>query len=599
MKTRTKIILALTVLLALACGKQKNQIGATLDLEKSLALREQSKQESLEDLEQLSQLVENHYAPLEYKERRFGYKWKDLVAKHRDMIQNSKSDAESFGILKKLLRNLEDGHVGIYTLVGKPSIGTSHSLPFDVDAIGNGFYISKLEHPSIEKEIDIAVGDEVVEIGSDSPESLLNNIKKYESMGNELSDRRLAMFLTKRPLYMVDIAPKSARVTVKLKRNDKFFERSFFWQTGILENEFLKSYFKPQGNSHLNSETNSELNSFTKMSLEKNLPSAYLRKVDDEIPFFYGKPLSEKYSLKRVFPNRETLEKNGLPASKKGPNHFAAIYKYKGKNYLLIRQPSYMPENMEESLAWYKSVLEDYEPFVEGLAIDQTQNPGGMVMYANEFVSLFAKNNSRGLAFHYKADKKWLATFIRVLANVALMKDGAQGIQIMKASVENAYKGIEDSYDRNEKVTAEAFTLFNYPFLNNKHKAYFTKPIVMLIDENAGSCGDLVPLLMQKNGLARLYGQKTMGLGGNVEAVGVLPHSQAALRLTRSLFRFDDGVDKKYLPDGKLDSEFVENNGVSPDVPYKINIEDVRNGFVNYFEGFANELDQMARTERK
>lgn len=112
--------------------------------------------------------------------------------------------------------------------------------------------------------------------------------------------------------------------------------------------------------------------------------------------------------------------------------------------------------------------------------------------------------------------------------------------------------------------------------------------MLVLIDELAGSCADMFPMLMKTNKRAKLFGQNTMGLGGNVEQVGQLNNSRIAIRLTRGLFF-------PFHADGKVDpSEYIENNGVAPDIEYSHTASDIRAGYVNYVKTFSDKaLEQI------
>lgn len=103
----------------------------------------------------------------------------------------------------------------------------------------------------------------------------------------------------------------------------------------------------------------------------------------------------------------------------------------------------------------------------------------------------------------------------------------------------------------------------------------------MLVDELAGSCGDILPALMKENKRATLFGERTLGLGGNVEGVATLPKSQIKVNLTRGLFFV-------YSPTGEYDmSKAIENNGVTPDIHYQHTVKDVRAGYVDYVRAFS------------
>jgi C-terminal processing protease CtpA/Prc len=112
--------------------------------------------------------------------------------------------------------------------------------------------------------------------------------------------------------------------------------------------------------------------------------------------------------------------------------------------------------------------------------------------------------------------------------------------------------------------------------------------MLVLADELAGSCGDIFPMLVKANKRAKIFGQPTMGLGGNVEEVGVLNNSRIAVRMTRGMFSpFQEN--NLYT-----DDVFVENNGVKPDISYTHTIEDFRNGYVDYVKTFSEKaLEQI------
>jgi C-terminal processing protease CtpA/Prc len=89
-------------------------------------------------------------------------------------------------------------------------------------------------------------------------------------------------------------------------------------------------------------------------------------------------------------------------------------------------------------------------------------------------------------------------------------------------------------------------------------------------------------MLVQRNGIAKIFGQTTMGLGGNVDERAInLPFSQATVDITRGLYT-------TYRPDGHYQtSDLIENNGVVPDIPYSHTLSDFRAGYVDYVKAFS------------
>jgi C-terminal processing protease CtpA/Prc len=110
----------------------------------------------------------------------------------------------------------------------------------------------------------------------------------------------------------------------------------------------------------------------------------------------------------------------------------------------------------------------------------------------------------------------------------------------------------------------------------------WSKPVLILIDELAGSGGDAFPMLMKAGARAKLFGNRTMGLGGSVEDE-ILVNSRATFRVTRGLFT-------AYQADGKyLRSDYIENIGVTPDVKWQHTLTDVRGGYLGYVQAFTAE----------
>ena len=81
--------------------------------------------------------------------------------------------------------------------------------------------------------------------------------------------------------------------------------------------------------------------------------------------------------------------------------------------------------------------------------------------------------------------------------------------------------------------------------------------------------------------LRRVGGGK---LGGPLELLARLPHSNASLTLTRGLFTAsrDDGA--------YVESDFVENVGVAPDIEHPLTVDDFRAGFVGYVAHFSDAI---------
>jgi C-terminal processing protease CtpA/Prc len=108
-----------------------------------------------------------------------------------------------------------------------------------------------------------------------------------------------------------------------------------------------------------------------------------------------------------------------------------------------------------------------------------------------------------------------------------------------------------------------------------------------LADELSVSNADIVPNVLKVNDVAPIFGQRTMGGGGNVEVVATLSNTQAQLHLSRGLFTVYDPTN------AYPESTFIEDNGVVPDVSYSHTLADFRAGYVGYVAAFNSALSRQ------
>jgi C-terminal processing protease CtpA/Prc len=211
-----------------------------------------------------------------------------------------------------------------------------------------------------------------------------------------------------------------------------------------------------------------------------------------------------------------------------------------------------------------------------GLIIDQDHNCGGSVEFTHKMLSLFVEENVPPLQFQLRANKQ---EYVDYLSWVKQLDPHTVDYENNKKVLDS----IRTSWEAGNFLTPKT------PIYGDRevhpHTIRYTKPIVMLIDELAGSGGDAFPALMQGYGRAKLLGTRTMGAGGHVTDEEPLYNSQLNLRLTKSLFFRPDGIP-------------VENNGAKPDVPYAITRDDFTNGYRGYQAFYIKKLlEQIQRSQ--
>lgn len=572
------LALALSLLAAAGCTPKSQTPGTS----EAAALRPLTPDERVADLDALILTMKADYGPMKYKQDRFGFKIDDLAQQYRKMAQDAKSDEESLGVIAQFLARFHDGHISMQTTVER---NTGYTVPIILTPVEDKTLIAKISDPVLTSSLGIEVGDEVLEIDGRAPFSYLPTINKYRTFATPESDRHFILYALMRPIYMTDLKPTSPTVALKIAKPDgRIIERTLIWSFD--KNPAYPDRTFPDNSQTSNSpskpiadqagladarRTLTDAYSETAASVI-NLTSASIDQMGAETPFFATPQVQDRFKLVQVHPSESTLKKYGLADASKAPALYAALYRFNEKLILLIRIATYEAADAADRLAWYKATLSDYGQLADVLVIDQTHNPGGSLTYAQSFVSIFAKTDTRGPVNFLHADRKWLSA----------LGDGLKSPEKGEERLvdELGYKLVEEAYDKGLDLTERPISLTGYDYMQPANFT-FKKPVLMLIDELSGSCGDVVPMLMKANGLAKLFGQRAMGLGGNVEIGLVLPASQTTVRFTRGFFY-------TFSPSGVYDmTQPTENNGIAPDISYRHTVADTRMGFVAYVTSFS------------
>lgn len=551
-------VLGLGLALAACTGAPEGSVSLGTD---APALRSLRPSERVADFDILVHTVRELYAPLRFKEKKFAFDFEKLAVEYRAMAEAAQDDSEGFGVLARFLAHLRDGHVSLSGSVGPNPF---YNVPLYLTPVEGKALVARLYDSSLTQTHGIEVGDEIAEVDGTPTMGYLPTIVKYEPVPNDLSGQHRIYRILRRPHYMTDLKPQRPTVHLKVVKPDgRVLERTLVWQ---VENN----------SKHI------DRNFVLSSPLEKAVAESYAESIEADMsqwgvekPFFMTSGAQNLLGFKQVKPSEEGLKKHGLSDPAKAPNLFAGTYEYKGKRILFLRQPTYTVPDADARIAWFKALLEEHGPGSDVLVIDQTHNPGGSMSFAQNFVSLFANQQTRGLVNFLNADRRWLDSLAKWSAGADLAPE-------IKNLYSLGFKLVEDAYDSGQKITSYPIPIAGSQEYIRPASVTYEKPILMLIDELSGSCGDLVPALMKENRLATLFGARTMGLGGNVESAIVLPSSQIEVKLTRGFFA-------TYSPEGKYDLESpIENNGVAPDLEYRHTVRDYRQGFTDYVRAFSD-----------
>lgn len=562
------------------------------------AIRPLTQDEALADYDTMIASIQSLYGPLEFKERRFGYNFAKEAQAIRAKFVNAKTDFDKQALFYEALRKLEDGHISLSQPIRERS-----EIPVVIMPVEDKFLVARVA-PTL-APYGIATGDEILSIDGMTPADALKIILKYTWFANAQSDQHMAYYFFYRPSFIVELLPKDAFAQIEFAKPDgtKKLARIAWKRTSPQERVDLE----PRANLSVDAVSATKSrdaktilgnDSMTSTALSDRLQVwGSIANMGDPAPWYWNPRLKRKYGVTMVTPERERVQMfyslwhrelnvfdpelpalEPLPAAL--PLVWAALYKHNDKTVFMVRQPSYGVSSAALYLAIYSALIEQYQPLADVMVLDQTHNPGGSVTYGEGFVQLFAPKGLNTFVQFLNADRLW---FTKLSTYWTSLDPATAGSTVGNRLLATA-KGLERDSENGLRLTKDPFS-FNLREVSPPAPggAVWKKPVLVLIDELCGSGGDAIPMILKANGLAKLFGQRTAGLGGSVEKVIDLPYSRAELRLTRGLFT-------TFKPDGKYtDADFVENNGVVPDVVYSHTVADVRDGFDAYFKAFSDE----------
>lgn len=290
---------------------------------------------------------------------------------------------------------------------------------------------------------------------------------------------------------------------------------------------------------------------------------------------------------------------------------FAGTFPYKGKTVGYVRLADYEPMTALQLLPYLaanlRRIIGQLQERSDYLIIDQMDNPGGAVAYSDMLVeALVGKlDPAKHLRFAVKPTQDFLtqySTIISVLKeSKAASSDGGEGsggnakesdddkaIDGLVAALQQDYDRIHTAFsnfsDLSEPISlADLSNVLIYEMNSLMAKLptsildmifgkevgqpqHYTKPVYMLTNELDYSAGDATPATLQDYGRVKIVGVHTAGAGGSVGVFSTRVVSKLDWHMTESLMVRKDG-------------SYIENVGVTPDIPFVLTIDDYKTGF--------------------
>ncbi len=535
---------------------------AGLALATEVHARELSKDEKLSDFIHLKAIIQNGYGPLEYKTSAKIVDVAALNQKTEAEILATKNNHEFYYKMVEYVAAYKDGHFGIELPVSK-----RYSLPILTDLVNGQVLITKIDTLLVPPEMfPFSVGDEIIEVDDIPILEFLKERSRYIGTGNERSRKRFASWsvFSRR---MARMPKPNETLQLKIRRHSDSDQAgndigaiesvTLDWivtGTDVESPQFTPFSQFPRLTRHTNFDRLDNLDLLDNLGPQADSAFACSGQTRIAIP------------ADAIIIMQEPVTAYYYPTAK--------------GNVGYLRLPHYSPGmgnpdgmTLEGTLTWvaqYEYAIQELEQNTVGLVIDQDHNCGGSVWVVNKMISLFMDRPFVPSKFALLGNKEtyvdWQEGFAEAPPNTLEWRDGQRVLDLIQQTWLEGVSRLTPLIS----ISGEAEFFPNF--------IRYTKPVVILIDEVAGSGGDMFPAMMKGLGRAKLFGQQTSGLGGHVQSYPVgLPYSQLRLRMTKSLFHHPDG-------------QPIENNGAMPDRFYSPTRQDVIGEFKDYQKAYTDYL---------
>ena len=501
-------------------------------------------EERLADFNQLNLSIDSSYGPLLYKQQVRGLKLQELRAQYTEQIKASKTNADFYYTIVRYISEFHDGHFGA-------TLPTDYKAEIAVqtDLIDGKVLIGDIDRKKLsDKDFPFAKGDEVISLDGIPALQVVDTLSQSLGGGFVLSEKRTAaQALFSRSARRFPVPTGSVVVEIRHGVSDIIDTVTLKWEvtgTPFDEQMTLQGFNQPAVSNRTQ---------YNSLSVQPMLEDVL------------GKERLEK-SFRCSGNTRIAIPADATVIMR---DPFVAYYHPTEKgNVGYLRIPHYSFEKPQDAFKKYEYAIEILEKNTVGLIIDQDHNCGGSVDFLHYMVGLFISEPVLPMQFQLIASKSEYFQFKSWMTEV--VTDTIEFKQL-----EKVLSLIKSTWDKGDYLTPKTSISgedWIYP-----NRIHYTKPIVMLIDELAGSGGDAFPSLMGGYKRATLLGTRTWGLGGHVAELPPLYHSAINVRITKSLF---------YRPDGTP----VENNGAVPDVNYSITRDDYLYDYKNYQKFYLKTL---------
>lgn len=271
-----------------------------------------------------------------------------------------------------------------------------------------------------------------------------------------------------------------------------------------------------------------------------------------------------------------------------------------------IRIPSFSPGiGTALALAQFDTEVRYFQANTDGLVVDDTRNPGGLIYYSGEIARRLIPRAFHLPGFELRATTDW----VRVYSSYKQFEIAVEVAQYLVDYYDALLKDVKTAASENGGNTGplplDILNFFPTPVSQSLDQfaltdrlgnpTAYSKPILILTDEFSFSSADYFAATMQDNKAATLFGMHTGGLGGTNASYNAGAYSEATVGMLRGLMVRKDPVSV----DGFPTTSYVENIGVQPDIAEDYKTRDnLVNGGRTYVQHFTQALVDLIQKKQ-
>ncbi len=560
-----------------------------------------SQSKMLSELDAIAHTFRVKYAPLEWAKEHANWDLDTEIGKAKTAVAaNSKISIKEFQkTLRRFFHSTHDYHVNVYFFSTEAAF-----LPFRVKKAEGRYFLVWID--GSEAPTDWSIGDEVLEFDGKPIQQAITELKARE-LGNpsSLTDQALAeIYLTARVGAVGHVVPKG-KINVVVKHQDNSISTdTLSWvylpeeiSSGPYRAAALSSIGRQEANH--SSLINSALPRRMEALFHPIIKKSFTRCYRDAVKADAAEALGDKEGF------LPTLGKITWRAPAKD-YFYAYIFKTSsGKSVGYIRIHQYAGDAAE--VKQFSQYIKMFQTKTDALVIDQTNNPGGDAFFMYALVSHLSSKPLTVPSHRVAINQEDVYTALQVL-EIGSMEGAlaqAMGEPMSEESI-GKNREQEDSSLSGYPITQELVTgITDYMqfIISEWNKgntltdsiplygvnplvvapSVYTKPILVLVNELAISCGDFFPAILQDNQRATVMGTTTAGAGGFVvnssfqNYFGMMGYSYTGSIAERS----------NHQP--------IESLGITPDIWYDVTANDLQNEYADYAAAILKVLDSMIK----